>query len=177
MNLDRKVRWTFIATFAMGLVTGMYLYLIGFAPAFSNLFERELGEVFEGRQLAIVGEMYGGCDEARSCAAFRLEGNGSYRYLPRSSGSREVSSLSGTLPSELWRELLGSLDATNLSARAREVEPNGCASDADGLDYLYEITRAGEAYVLDTCGTDFSRASELGRALEGVWRYLETRDR
>lgn len=151
-------------TFITGVFAGAALNILVFAPEF------KAAPVEERSSLSVVGEMYGGCDRGGLCPAFRLEGNGSYRYLV----DDEVSE--GRLPRELVLETMSLLTDHRLVSHAEPVEKDDCDSYTDGIDYRYEIVLEQNRYVLDTCQSSLSYGSELQRAFLKIWEYLEQKE-
>jgi hypothetical protein len=159
-----------IATTALlGLVAGMYLYVVGFAPEFLADNGRDVEEY---ETLAIEGEVYGGM-RAGTPPSFQVLADGSFRYLPFTERGGEVAPQEGTLPRALRNELKTALVATELEAASRPVTPEMCAQMYDGIDYRYHITVEGISYKLDTCGTDFGVDTALGESLGALWTYFE----
>lgn len=174
--MKRQDVLTIIITFTIGLFTGGYLFVVGFAPQVEKVSE-VIGtdDKAEYAELTIIGTTYGGCDRARACASFQVRGDGEYSYLPGSitAGAEPVT---GTLPGYLSRELRSAATIEALIEAAQVVATNNCNSYTDKNDYRYDVTHNTVVYDLDTCGRNLSNTSPLGLTLDKLWNYFETLD-
>lgn len=159
---------TIIITFVFGLLGGIYLYLTGFAPIENKI---SLPDAVELAQFTLVSDVYGGC--RNTCPSFQVMNNGSYRYLYTPSAGAEQIVRQGNLPISIQRSLKNALNVDTLTAQSRSTQPPICNSYTDGIDVIYDITYAGEQYILDSCGTSVDSNSELWIALNSIWDYLE----
>lgn len=169
MNIKRQ-RLIIISTFVMGLFTGVYLYLIGFAPTYSSVIDSLSSH---SPTFVVEAEQYGGCERTGVCASFRLDDTRGYRYFPYT--PYEVTSVvhEGTLSQPTYIDLLNTVEEADLATLAVPVSSVTCPSMADGIDYRYTVLYAGKTYHLDTCHTRLGQGSPLGHALELVWRELD----
>ncbi|MCB9815623.1 hypothetical protein H6785_03555 [Candidatus Nomurabacteria bacterium] len=158
-----------LITFAFGVFGGGYLYLTGFAPLENKV---SLPDVVALSQFVLVSDTYGGCRD--NCPSFQVVNDGSYRYLYVPTDGTGQVVRQGTLPSSIQRKLKSVLDPEKLSAQAESIQPTSCNSFSDGVDVVYDITLAGEQYILDSCGTAVDRNSELWLTLRSIWEYLQT---
>ncbi len=172
--MKRQDILTILITFTFGLLSGGYLYVVGFAPQMEKVSD-VIGtdEKTEYDQLTVVGTRYGGCSRAQSCDSFQVRGDGAYSYLPGDiiTGAEPVT---GNLPGYLTRELNSAVSLSVLTAAAVVKAPDTCDSYIDKNDYRYDITFDTIVYDVDTCGTDFSQSMPLGQTLDKIWNYFET---
>lgn len=159
-----------ISTFLVGIMSGVYLYATSFAPTYEerDVFD-EAAEV-PHTPFDVIALQYGGMvPEDYENAFFEVDDSGSYAFTPGGVGVMEQESV---LPEVLKRELHDEIATADLKKLSEPIERSDCASFSDGIDYEYNIVRKGEEYTLDTCYTDFSHDSELGRTLEKMWQYM-----
>lgn len=159
-----------LMTFVSGVFVGVYAFFVGYSPAASTV-ENSVGELVDN--VTIVGEAYGGCDRVNVCPTFRVAADGSYRYFyTPGPGAAEVLR-EGQLPVILRRNLYSLLEPSILAPASQPTEPALCASYTDGIDVRYTVTRNGERYVLDSCGTAVDGESDLWQTLSRIWTRLE----
>ena len=91
-----------LSTFAMGLIVGFYVYLVGFAPAAERV---ETAIESATASLTITGEAYGGCLRSSSCPSFNIATDGTYRYFYTPRGADAAVLREGTLPFGLQQDL------------------------------------------------------------------------
>jgi len=157
-----------LITFLVGIVVGVYLYVVGFAPTVATL---EVPSQERIEALVIESDVYGGCRDA--CPSFQVLGDGSYRYLYSVSFDEPQVIESGTIPFALRRDLRKNLTSEALEAQSQPIAPAVCNSFSDGIDVRYRVTREGKEYVLDTCGTKVNTDSPLWLSIKKIWDYLE----
>jgi hypothetical protein len=167
-GLTKQDALSILITMVAGFIVGMYLYVMGFAPQVEKVTQQ-----FEPGPPAwvIVGEAYGGI-RAVSAPAFRIEADGSYRYLPPAPIGELAEPQTGTLPRGWQRPLESFLTADTLATLAVPREADDCASFVDGLDYTYDITFDGTEYNLDTCYTALADNAALVATLADLWNYF-----
>lgn len=156
-------------TFTIGCLGGIYLFLTGFAPMENKT---NLPDAVALAQFVMVSDVYGGCRE--SCPSFQVVNDGSYRYMYTPNFGEDQVVRQGTLPISYQRQLKNALSPEDLKAQARPINPAMCNNYTDGIDVIYDITLAGEQYILDSCGTDVNTSGALWIALNNIWDYLET---
>ena len=155
-------------TFSVGFIAGVYFYFAGFSFEFdSKVPEKDFYEDF-----AIKGQAYGSC-EIKGCLSFQLLADGTYRMVYPKSGINEVVR-NGVINLDLRSELMRNLEKNTLAKQARRNSAENCASDAEGVDYSFKITKDGKEYKLDTCGTDIDYKSKSWLSLAKLWNYFET---
>jgi hypothetical protein len=160
-----------LSAFLAGIITGSYLYLVGFAPEFEANKGQTAEEVGE---LMIVGDMYGGM-RAGLPPSFQVNGDREFRYIPFSDNPEvPAPAVEGRVPRELMEDVTSLLSESTLDAASEEITPEVCAQMVDGIDYKYTILVDSVEYQLNTCGTNFTADSELGAALEQLWEYFDT---
>jgi len=169
MKIKTQDKITLFSAMLVGIITGSYLYLVGFAPNFENT---DVDSADESAEFMIVGEMYGGM-RAGIPPSFQLSGDGTYRYIPFSENP-ELPALAreGVYPRTDFRTLENILLGSDLVLQSQTMTPEVCAQMFDGVEYRYLIVMDGAEYRLDTCGTNFTSDSELGTALTQVFEYL-----
>jgi len=155
-------------TFFVGVVAGSYLYLVGYAPTVATL---EVPSREKIETMVIESDVYGGCRDA--CPSFQVLGDGSYRYLYSVALDEPQVIKSGDIPYAMRRDLQRKLTPQALVTQSLPTTPAQCNSFSDGIDVRYTITRDGEKYVLDTCGTQVDTDSPLWLSIKKIWDYLE----
>lgn len=147
---------------------GAYLYVVGYVPIIASLEEPRQEKA---ESLVIESEVYGGCRGA--CPSFQVLGDGSYRYLYSVARDEPQVIKSGDITFAMRRDLRRKLTPEALSAQSQPITPSACSSYSDGIDVRYTITRDGEKYVLDTCGTQVDTDSPLWQSIRNIWDYME----
>ena len=167
-GLTRQDALSILITVVAGFIAGMYLYVVGFAPQVEKVVTQ-----LEPAAPAwvIVGEAYGGIRGASS-PAFRIEADGSYRYVPSVPTGSVAEPLSGTLPRGWQRSLQEFLNPTTLTTTAAARDPVDCESFVDGVDFTYDITLGDTEYALDTCYTALANNAAFAAALADLWNYF-----
>lgn len=153
-------------TFILGIGAGFYFYLTGYTFEFSDVPKEDNYADF-----SIEGEAYGGC-KVGGCMSFQVLADGSYRVLLTKSEVGEVVK-EGVISKSLKNELVKNLSTKTLNQQSQKRPLAKCASDEDGIDYNFRITRADEDYVLDTCKNAIVYESEGWKSLGKLWKYLE----
>jgi hypothetical protein len=113
--------------------------------------------------------MYGACEDADSCASFRLLQNRTYSYIPYPDSETEK----GKLPADVVSSLFDAVESGALASLDEEVASQNCASDAEGLDFAYTISTEEEMYVLDTCATALANAPEAQALFLNAWNFMQ----
>jgi hypothetical protein len=157
-----------LLTFFLGVVCGAYLYLVGYAPAVATLQVPTQATV---DSLIIEAEACGGC--RNTCPSFQVLADGSYRYLYSMAPDEPQEVRSGKIPFSVRRDLQKNLTAEALVMQSQSIAPQECASFTDGIDVRYTVTREGETYVLDSCGTQVDTTSPLWLSVRQIWSQLE----
>jgi hypothetical protein len=166
--MKRQDILSILITFMVGVVAGGYLYLVGLAPTVATLGVPSQERV---ESLVIESEVYGGCRDA--CPSFQVLGDGSYRYLYSVAYDEPQVIQSGSLSSALRRELQRSITLEALRAQSQSITPSVCSSYSDGIDVRYTITKNGEEFILDTCGTRVNTDSAMWQSVRKIWDFLE----
>lgn len=142
-------------TFVLGVLTGMFLYVTGFAPAY------ETGELAntEETYLEIRSEMYDDiCEEAGAgCPRYVLTEN---RKLVRVYTEADVEQM--RIASDEWQRLQAILEDNTLERYAA----SGCETTEAG--YRYQVIYKGDTYHMDSCNRVF-RESALFAFLDRLW--------
>lgn len=155
-------------TFSVGVVAGVYFYFTGFSFEFGgSVPEKDFYEDF-----VVEGQAYGSC-EMKGCMSFQLLADGSYRMVSSESRVGEVAK-NGVISLDLRSELMKNLESKTLSKQSKTNSITNCASDEGGTDYNFVITKDGEKYELDTCGTNVDFNSQAWLSLAKLWNYFET---
>ncbi len=158
-----------IFTFIVGFFFGVFLYFTGGLQTYEK---SDVQSRAEADSFTIVSEVYGGC--MTSCPSFKIESDGSYRYLFTPGPGEDPVIRDGGLPRGLKREISGAVTVAGLNAQSQRIQPSYCNSYTDGIDVKYRITVGGELYILDTCGTNIDTTSTLWNTLVKTWTYFET---
>ncbi|MCU0678258.1 MAG: hypothetical protein MUF19_01570 [Candidatus Pacebacteria bacterium] len=171
MKIKKQDKLMVLSALLVGVISGSYLYLVGFAPEFQS--GQGVATEEEVTDFLIVGEMYGGM-RAGLPPSFQIEADGSYRYIPFSDNTELPSeALEGALPRALMSELREVLTDDVLIDAAEPETKEMCALMVDGIDYQYIVVRDGVEYELDTCTTRFTNETPAGEALLSVWEYFD----
>lgn len=156
-----------LVTFLMGLVAGAYLYLSQGAPLESRL---STPDSKSSSEFVVIGETYGSCEKI--CPSFRIEHNGSYRYLHAVEGQSELELSEGVLTFSLLRDLKRFASSEVLVEQSQEASDAECVM-GDGVGVRYSITLEGDLYLLDSCGTSVDLDSDLWKTLNEIWSYSQ----
>jgi hypothetical protein len=162
-----KVYFILVSTFVMGMLTGGFLYVSVFAPAYESDIET-IGSINDDG-VVIEGQMYGGCQEMDSCASFRIADDRTFTYLEYE-GAEIVK---GRLPNDVAVSVFKEVGTNAFFAASEEITNDSCAAYVDGLDFTYDISLGGDFYTLDTCTTALAYDEELQALFSGIWMYLE----
>jgi hypothetical protein len=165
--MNGKIKFHFAASFFMGVLSGAFIYVTVFAPEYKK--DLDTPEQVAANGVVIEGQMYGACDDADSCASFRLLQNRSFSYLPYP----DVAVENGKLPVDIAKPLFEAIEEGTLLPLADEGTAVGCASDSDGLDFSYTISFEEESYLLDTCGTKLEGAGEAQALFINAWNFMQ----
>lgn len=159
-----------LITFAIGVVAGVYLYIIGFSALFPWL-ETSDNEQYAG--LVIQGESYGECDTQAVCMEFQVLSNGQYRALLDIDSKGKTNAVKeGRLPRPLLRTLLTELNTAALEESIQTLPVMECKYGVAGTNYRFAITRDTVTYRLDTCSTDIDYDGPLWASLRDLWNHL-----
>jgi hypothetical protein len=160
-----------ILTFAVGILSGFYLYVTAFAPQFDE-YVGQTEEVY--KDFVLEGSQYGGDRMGGTAPSFQVLENGSYRYLPYVAEGEVVEAQEGVLPRALFNEVKQTLTADALEISSQIVTRGDCFSYVDGRDFNYNVTLDAVEYTLDTCTTALSTGSIMNTTLDKLWNYFET---
>jgi hypothetical protein len=158
-----------ILTALFGVITGGYLYVVGFAPQFDELVGNT--EVVYD-DFMVIGEKFSS-DTTTVGPSFQLLNDRSFRYI-MGDDTTTAEPKEGYLPIKLYRDLTDTLQSTNVDALSSARETENCLVDRGGVDYVYDVTVAGTQYTFDTCLTNFSPSTDIGKALGALWTYFES---
>lgn len=167
--MKKQDKLSILITFVMGIIAGVYLYIVGFTPLF---YDDGVSDEKELAAFTIVGEAYGGC--RNTCPTFRVTNDGSYRYFFTPGVGQSQVLRDGRLPFAIQRELRQALTEDGLSAQSTKTQPATCSSYTDGIDVRYTVTLDGRSYLLDSCGTAVIPNEYPWAALAKIWNYFET---
>lgn len=155
-------------TFLFGLAVGMILYL---SSGLSFDFLSSIVKNQADKQLVIVGEQYGECEP--DCQQFRLEADGTYRFLytPDMQIGRVVRD--GTLPTDLAKKIKQAITSREIQSQSKPISvTGGCKTSINGVNVRYQIKLGGEEYLIDSCLTAVVPDSQLWLGLDSIWLYL-----
>jgi len=155
-----------VLTFFSGVFVGAYLYIMVFAPAYS-----EKPDIFnvEETDFLLRGEMYGGCESnPTGCSSFSLKANREYEYTTESDNKPVAK---GKVTVEVFDELKTVITASNLEALEAVSLP--CSSQNEATQFRYLLIVGGKDYSLETCVQEVGR-STLGQQLQTLWPIIST---
>lgn len=161
-----KIYFILGSSFVMGILSGLFFYATVFIPEFA--IESDSSEIIDVNTVVIEGKMYGGCQEMDACASFKLQDNKKYQYQ----ATRSAKVTEGKIPKEINAELFSKMDVQMLSKLAQNITSSQCASFVDGLDYMYDVTKDGVTYTLNTCTTKLATESVLQERLLLAWEFM-----
>lgn len=170
--MTHQQKFVLVFTFIVGLMSGAYVYINGFAPNYSN---DGVEDASEKSALIVRGERFGGCQMAGNiCASFELTDNRKYRYIPQHSiNGPTPEAITGTISRDVYADVAAAVQ------RARFADLNAaggsCNAAADGTDYKYEIVIERVSYRLNSCSTVFG-TDPFYSVLLSVWNEIENRD-
>jgi len=167
--MTRQDGMSLLITFVIGLVAGGYFYVTGFSFKTFGITTQDTYEDF-----AIVGESYGNCDSEGGCSSFQLLADGSFRLLHNSQDVGNELVKEGNITRSLRKELERNLTIPVLEEQSEKVRASNCASDAQAVDYSFNVTLDGKDYLLDTCKTAVIYESKAWTSLAKLWNYFET---
>lgn len=137
-----------ISTFIFGMVSGAVLFL------YNNTGGEGDGGIGKSSGMSVTVETYGGC-ERRGCASYRIEENGDYTYIVRSTDEKNLR-FEDSLSSTERRALLSKIKGTDIKAIQNSQSVERCAATFDGLSYRYDIVYKDASYSFDSCEEDTS---------------------
>lgn len=156
-----------LITLAVGFFAGGFLYL----NVFTSMVQPDNLETLEEiENFSITSQAYGGCRS--NCPAFRVNGDGSYRYQYVPSIGAEPVLRSGNLPRSIRKDLEKTVVSRALATQTTRVVRNDCVSAVDGIDIVYDVVIDGTTYQLDSCRTNINPNSPTWQALSSVWTYF-----
>jgi hypothetical protein len=124
-----------LITFFMGVVSGAYLYLTGFATTF-KLPEVTTDNIY--KEFVITVESYGKCTDSKTCLSFQVLENGSFRAIFDSPilSKREVKE--GRIPLAIRRSIKENLTPTNLQLNTVPLGTPECRYEGD--NYRFRVS-------------------------------------
>jgi hypothetical protein len=161
-----KIYFILVSSLVMGILSGVFLYVTVFIPELAP--DEDQSEIISEDTVVIEGRMYGGCQEMDSCASFKLQDNRRYQY--KATPQAEVSE--GKISEDIRDAVFNTVDTKTLVTLSEDTTPHQCAGYVDGLDYMYDVTKEGKIYPLDTCTTKLATNSALQKNLISVWEFM-----
>lgn len=161
-----KIYFILGSSLVMGILSGMFLYVTVFIPELAP--NTDESEIIGEDTVVIEGKMYGGCQEMDACSSFKLQDNRKYQY--QSTPRAEVTD--GKIPVDMRTAVFQKLTLEKLALLAQDTTSHECAGYVDGLDYMYDVTKNGKTYVLDTCSTKLAKDAILQESLIAVWEFM-----
>jgi hypothetical protein len=170
MKIKRQDKITLFSALLVGVITGSYLYVVGFAPEFESSDVLTSEEVAE---FALIGERYTS-DETGIPASFQLRDDGSYRYLPASPDpASPLPAQEGELPREQMNQVRDVIPEDTLT-RLTALSAANCVVEPGTVLYRYFITLAGVEYQVESCSEAYSTEPQVDTVLRGVWDTMLT---
>ncbi|MFM2423943.1 MAG: hypothetical protein RLZZ70_332 [Candidatus Parcubacteria bacterium] len=169
MKIKTQDKITLFSALLVGVITGSYLYLVGFAPEFES---SNIPLEGESSDFVLIGEKYS-ADESSVPASFQVRDDGSYRYLPESPNPEApLPAVEGKLSRAQLSDIQSMLDASALAAVESSTIADACSAPNTTGSYLYFVTVDGIEYQLDSCIDDFSVVAGLETVLLDVWNVV-----
>lgn len=136
-----------IATFVLGAVTGMIVFLLSHVGYEGSGNIREVTNEF-----VITVRTYGGCDRmgGGTCPSYRVTDSGEYVFfVPKQDGT--ILQFRGTLLPEELASLKEALDTTPVRDIVEDTFTGTCPIVYDGVAFYYDMILDGESIALDSC--------------------------
>lgn len=154
-------------TAVVGLLLGIYVYIIGFAPTYRL---PEVGTSAGYAGLVIVADAYGACATTGECFSFQLRGDGTYRAF---FSGKVADAYEGKLSGALYRRL-SLLTSATLTPYTESLPAPECHYGADGTNYRMLVTVEGANHPMDTCTTTIDYESAVWLLLSEVSQEVVT---
>lgn len=156
-----KDTWTIVATFFVGVATGIYFYFAGFTqfdvPA---VLESAPSFVMEARE-------YGAC-APDACVAWRVDSTGTYRYVPARVGNQIPPPQSGEIERAIVRAVADTLTPTILSQLQRRSADSVCQPTGQDLAVMYTVLLDAKEYHFDSCAVHQDDNQQLRQVSDTV---------
>ncbi len=130
-------------TLLTGFAFGVYIFFVTRSPE-PNVSKPESQNGYE-----IIAYTYGGC-ERRGCSSFKLQDNGTYVYIMRTSAQGDQR-FEDAISSRQQEELETVLNETDFDELIGSQYSGTCPATYDGLAYRFEIRVKNNRYSFDTC--------------------------
>lgn len=161
-----KIYFILGSALVMGILSGLFLYVTVYVPEIAP--DENQSEIIGENTVVIEGRMYGGCQEMDACALFKLQDTRKYQYQ----ASPKDIVLDGKISVDIRDAVFLKLTTEKLALLAQDTPSHECAGYVDGLDYIYDVTKKGKTYTLDTCSTKLVTDNELQESLRQVWEFM-----
>lgn len=167
--MQRSEWLMFFGTFLFGMIAGIYVYFVGFAPLGISAPDRPDGT---GDSFTITAEERGICSEsARGCGSYRVRGNREYRFIRTNAFGEVLDTQEGLLSVNLFDPVV---DELNLGFQLGDLDaypsaPPICADENNEIRYRVEIADYG-TFFMASCVDVIDEDDELLRALENISR-------
>jgi hypothetical protein len=167
----KRDEWMLLSlTFLTGLAIGMYVYIVAFKPTYAP--ENLSGVESEANEWSMVGKRRAEFHNSDYVyPSFRLLGDGSYLYLPSTTGDEAVEPVEGKISSSAMRQIRKHDELIASYTMPDDINP--CNGDIEGFEYEYRVTVDRTVYILDTCRTVLGHDSEYALAIRQVWDEIE----
>lgn len=152
----------FVATFLLGVVSGVVLYIA------SHSGQEGGSDIHESSGFTIAAYAYGSC-ERTSCPSYRIAQDGAYAFVA-AGGTR----FEGSIPFSDRAALGAALRDTPLGDLEETIFVGTCPITYDGPAYRYDIFYNGMNYHFDSCGQELG-ATSLFHALEDYFATFAER--
>ncbi len=153
-------------TFILGLLLGIYLYVVGFSPTYRL---PEVGTNAQYANFVIVFDAYGECSQSRSCLSVQVRGDGTYRALL---SGNTASAKEGTIKRSYYQRIVNGFTAESLLADSAPLPVQECRYGEAATNYRVLVTFDSQNYLLDTCATTIDYGGEVWLVLQELVRDI-----
>lgn len=161
-----KIYFILGSSFVMGILSGLFLYVTVYVPEMAP--DENESQIIDKNTVVIEGRMYGGCQEMDACASFKLQDTRKYQYQ----ATPKDAVIDGKIGVDIRDAVFLKLNTQKLALLAEDTTSHECAGYVDGLDYIYDVTKMGKTYTLDSCSTKLATDNQLQESLQKVWEFM-----
>lgn len=165
-NVTREQKLLLLSTFVVGAVSGAYLYLTVYAPAYREGFFPDLPDTLSEDDVSVRAVQYGDCiSSGFTCPSYELAVDGWLFTSPPTDLQAEAVVHETRLGNQTRSVLYNAITKAPLVEYGMESSSANCTSEK-GNHYRYVIFRGEENFIIDTCRTNFPAESDLATVLK-----------
>ncbi len=168
-RVSKEQKLLIASTFAIGFISGAYLYLTVFVTEFRDGVLPKLPEQVRDGDISVRAAQYGIClDSGLTCPSYEVSVDGRLFVEPPASPTGTAVVEEGALTRAELVTLHRLINQAPLEAYKAPSAVANCASDFSD-HHRYVITMGATTHILDTCRTMFPVDSELALVLEALF--------